>query len=183
MDQHIAAQPDTRFKFAVTGYLGCVADDDLVLKHTIMSQMDIDHQQIAVTNNRVLIRKHAWMHGYIFTDNIVIANLQAANFSTVVKPKNLRWTPNNSAGKNAIIFSHLDILTDDHMCIKYGVVTDHSALIHNGIRSNCYIRADLCARCDHSSWMNRITHNVRIPPVFNSIFIIHNYIMSRHQPT
>ena len=66
-----------------------------------MSQVDIDHQQIAVTDLGVTVRVHAGVNGHEFTNDIMIADGQPADAGTIIKSQHLRRTADNRPGEPA----------------------------------------------------------------------------------
>ena len=83
VDRDHTRKPGARFDLTVTGNLRAVTDHDLVFQQTIVPEMHIDHQQIAVAHNGILVRIHARMDGDVLADNIVVADRQAADLRVV----------------------------------------------------------------------------------------------------
>ena len=73
-----AAKNGIIFHYNVAGERGVVGKNDVVPNHTVMSYMDISHEQIVITNLRqILVLLGPAMHRHRFPDGIAVADHQA----------------------------------------------------------------------------------------------------------
>lgn len=135
---------------------GAIGEDDLISHLTIMGNVYIGHNPVAVTNRGYsTIQRGTAIEGAKLADRISISDHQLTGLALIFHI--LRNLPQRGELKNPVTGPNTGGPVDDHMGTYPGSWADMDVRANNGERTNAHVLSERCSRIYGRLWIDQIT--------------------------
>ena len=144
----------------VAGEQDVVGEDDVVAEMDVVREVRPGHEEAAIADDRLAALGGAAMNGDVFANAVAVADDDTA-FHLGLKSKILRFSTDDRAVADGVVFSHQDVTTDDRVGGNCASFADDSGSLDDGVRPDAHTRVKLGLRMDDGGGMEHGIANDR----------------------
>jgi len=153
VQQNHAAQPGAGPNPAMAAYLNIITQNNPVLNHAVVPDMNAYHKQIIAAHLRRFARMHTRMNCHLLANRVVVANDKPADRSVRIQTDYLRPAAKRAVGEKVIVTTQLDIPAYHNIRVENSARPDRNTFVNNTIRADCNSFAQLNVTVNHCARM------------------------------